>query len=98
MLKQLGLDPNTTLSSLPGGWLRKMALDHALMGNPRVLLLDGPVSHLDVETIDWLEGFLKSFDGTIIFISHDRSFICNMTTRIVDLDRGEPVIYSGNYD
>ena len=98
MLAQLGLDPNVALSSLSGGWLRKAALGRALVSNPRVLLLDEPTNHLDIETIDWLEGFLKTFNGTIIFISHDRSFIRNMATRIVDLDRGKLVTYPGNYD
>lgn len=98
VLAQLGLDPNAALSSLSGGWLRKAALGRALVSNPRVLLLDEPTNHLDIEAIDWLEGFLKSFNGTIIFISHDRSFIRNMATRIVDLDRGKLVTYPGNYD
>ncbi|WP_159307585.1 ATP-binding cassette domain-containing protein [Salmonella enterica] len=98
VLAQLGLDPNAALSSLSGGWLRKAALGRALVSNPRVLLLDEPTNHLDIETIDWLEGFLKTFNGTIIFISHDRSFIRNMATRIVDLDRGKLVTYPGNYD
>ena len=95
MLAQLGLDPNVALSSLSGGWLRKAALGRALVSNPRVLLLDEPTNHLDIETIDWLEGVLKTFNGTIIFISHDRSFIRNMATRIVDLDRGKLVTYPG---
>lgn len=98
VLAQLGLDPNAALSSLSGGWLRKAALGRALVSNPRVLLLDEPTNHLDIEAIDWLEGFLKSFNGTIIFISHDRSFIRNMATRIVDLDRGKLVSYPGDYD
>ncbi|HBL6926536.1 TPA: ABC transporter ATP-binding protein [Citrobacter koseri] len=98
VLAQLGLDPNAALSSLSGGWLRKAALGRALVSNPRVLLLDEPTNHLDIETIDWLETFLKSFNGTIIFISHDRSFIRNMATRIVDLDRGKLVSYPGEYD
>ncbi len=98
VLAQLGLDPNVALSSLSGGWLRKAALGRALVSNPRVLLLDEPTNHLDIETIDWLEEFLKTFNGTIIFISHDRSFIRNMATRIVDLDRGKLVTYPGNYD
>ncbi|HEM7910150.1 ABC transporter ATP-binding protein [Citrobacter koseri] len=98
VLAQLGLDPNAALSSLSGGWLRKAALGRALVSNPRVLLLDEPTNHLDIETIDWLETFLKSFNGTIIFISHDRSFIRNMATRIVDLDRGKLVSYPGDYD
>ncbi|ELO4690642.1 ABC transporter ATP-binding protein [Citrobacter koseri] len=98
VLAQLGLDPNAALSSLSGGWLRKAALGRALVSNPRVLLLDEPTNHLDIETIDWLETFLKSFNGTIIFISHDRLFIRNMATRIVDLDRGKLVSYPGDYD
>ena len=98
VLDQLGLKADTELASLSGGWLRKAALGRALVSAPRVLLLDEPTNHLDIETIDWLEGFLKAFKGTIIFISHDRSFIRNMATRIVDLDRGNLVTYPGNYD
>jgi ATP-binding cassette subfamily F protein uup len=75
VLEQLGLEADMELASLSGGWLRKAALGRALVSNPRVLLLDEPTNHLDIETIDWLEGFLKTFNGTIIFISHDRSFI-----------------------
>lgn len=98
VLAQLGLEADAPLSSLSGGWLRKAALGRALVSSPRVLLLDEPTNHLDIEAIDWLEGFLKSFPGTIVFISHDRSFIRNMATRIVDLDRGQPVSYPGDYD
>ncbi|WP_067702929.1 ABC transporter ATP-binding protein [Erwinia sp. ErVv1] len=98
VLKQIGLDADAPLSSLSGGWLRKAALGRALVSNPRVLMLDEPTNHLDIETIDWLETFLKTFQGSIIFISHDRSFIRNMATRIVDLDRGKLVSWPGNYD
>ncbi|KGT94211.1 ABC transporter ATPase [Erwinia typographi] len=98
VLKQIGLDADAPLSSLSGGWLRKAALGRALVSNPRVLMLDEPTNHLDIETIDWLEGFLKTFQGSIIFISHDRSFIRNMATRIVDLDRGKLVSWPGDYD
>ncbi len=98
VLEQLGLDPNPQLSALSGGWLRKAALGRALVSAPRVLLLDEPTNHLDIEAIDWLEGFLKTFQGSIVFISHDRSFIRNMATRIVDLDRGKAVSYPGDYD
>ncbi len=91
VLAQLGLEPDMQLSALSGGWLRKAALGRALVSGPKVLLLDEPTNHLDIEAIDWLEGFLKTFSGTIIFISHDRSFIRNMATRIVDLDRGKLV-------
>ncbi|AHG21999.1 ABC transporter ATPase [Chania multitudinisentens RB-25] len=98
VLLQLGLNGDAELSSLSGGWLRKAALGRALVSSPRVLLLDEPTNHLDITTIDWLEGFLKEFQGSIIFISHDRSFIRNMATRIVDLDRGKLVSWPGNYD
>ncbi|VEA64568.1 Uncharacterized ABC transporter ATP-binding protein Rv2477c/MT2552 [Serratia plymuthica] len=98
VLLQLGLDGDAELSSLSGGWLRKAALGRALVSSPRVLLLDEPTNHLDISTIDWLEGFLKEFQGSIVFISHDRSFIRNMATRIVDLDRGKLVSWPGNYD
>ena len=98
VLEKIGLDAETELSSLSGGWLRKAALGRALVSNPKVLLLDEPTNHLDIETIDWLETFLKTFTGSIIFISHDRSFIRNMATRIVDLDRGKLVSWPGDYD
>ncbi len=98
VLQQIGLAPDTELSSLSGGWLRKAALGRALVSNPRVLMLDEPTNHLDIETIDWLETFLKTFTGSIVFISHDRSFIRNMATRIVDLDRGKLVSWPGDYD
>lgn len=98
VLGKLALSPNTLLSELSGGWLRKAALARALVCDPDVLLLDEPTNHLDVEAIEWLEEFLLGFDGSIVFISHDRSFIRKMATRIVDLDRGQLVSYSGNYD
>jgi ABC transport system ATP-binding/permease protein len=98
VLEKIGLQADTELSSLSGGWLRKAALGRALVSNPRVLMLDEPTNHLDIETIDWLEGFLKTFTGSIVFISHDRSFIRNMATRIVDLDRGKLVSWPGDYD
>ena len=98
VLLKLGLNPNTKLSSLSGGWLRKAALARALVCDPDVLLLDEPTNHLDVEAIEWLENFLLDFQGSIVFISHDRSFIRKMATRIVDLDRGQLVSYLGNYD
>ncbi len=98
VLLKLGLNPNTKLSALSGGWLRKAALARALVCDPDVLLLDEPTNHLDLEAIEWLENFLLDFQGSIVFISHDRSFIRKMATRIVDLDRGQLVSYPGNYD
>lgn len=98
VLLKLGLNPNTKLSALSGGWLRKAALARALVCDPDVLLLDEPTNHLDVEAIEWLENFLLDFQGSLVFISHDRSFIRKMATRIVDLDRGQLQSYPGNYD
>ena len=98
VLVKLDLNADTLLSDLSGGWLRKAALARALVANPDVLLLDEPTNHLDVEAIEWLEEFLLGFAGSIVFISHDRSFIRKMATRIVDLDRGKLVSYPGNYD
>ncbi|GKX51861.1 ABC transporter ATP-binding protein [Budvicia aquatica] len=98
VLIRLELSADAALSSLSGGWLRKAALARALVCSPDVLLLDEPTNHLDIETISWLEEFLKEFQGSIVFISHDRSFIRTMATRIVDLDRGKLVSWPGNYD
>jgi ATP-binding cassette subfamily F protein uup len=98
VLLKLGLDADTELKSLSGGWLRKAALGRALVSAPHILLLDEPTNQLDIESSAWLADFLKEFQGSIIFISHDRSFIRNMATRIVDLDRGKLVSYPGNYE
>ena len=98
VIAHLELPAEETLSALSGGWLRKAALGRALVCGPGVLFLDEPTNHLDIETIQWLEGFLKSFGGSIVFISHDRSFIRNMATRIIDLDRGKLASWPGSYD
>ena len=98
IISSLSLDGEALLSSLSGGWLRKAALAKALVCQPTVLLLDEPTNHLDIETIQWLEEFLKSFNGSIVFISHDRSFIRQMATRIIDLDRGKVASWGCDYD
>ncbi|GEM76964.1 ABC transporter ATP-binding protein [Vibrio sagamiensis] len=98
VLAALKLTAETKLTDLSGGWQRKAALARALVCDPDVLLLDEPTNHLDVTTIEWLETFLKDFKGSIIFISHDRTFIKSMATRIVDLDRGQLASFPGNYD
>jgi len=97
-MSTLSLDPDAKISDLSGGWLRKVALAKALVTSPDILLLDEPTNHLDIESVLWLEKFLKDFGGTIIFISHDRAFIRGLSTRILDLDRGQLKSYPGDYD
>ncbi|MFT7052703.1 MAG: ATP-binding cassette subfamily F protein uup [Psychromonas sp.] len=98
ILDRLAIDPESTLDQLSGGWLRKVALAKALVNDPDLLLLDEPTNHLDVGTIEWLEEFLLSFQGAIIFISHDREFIRRLSTRIIDIDRGNLSSWPGGYD
>lgn len=97
LCQQFDMNGNASLATLSGGWLRKAALARALIAKPDILLLDEPTNHLDVAAIQWLEGFLKSFAGAIIFISHDRAFIRALATRIIDLDRGLLTSHPGNY-
>ncbi len=97
-MSTLSLNAEAKICDLSGGWLRKVALAKALVTNPDILLLDEPTNHLDIESVLWLEKFLKDFAGTIIFISHDRAFIRGLSTRILDLDRGQLKSYPGDYD
>jgi ATP-binding cassette subfamily F protein uup len=97
VMSRLELDGDVNLSNLSGGWLRKVALARALVRSPDLLLLDEPTNHLDVSAIEWLETFLKEFNGAVLFISHDRAFIHKLATRIVDLDRGRITSYPGDY-
>ena len=98
VMSTLSLDGDAKISDLSGGWLRKVALAKSLVTNPDILLLDEPTNHLDIASVLWLEKFLKDFTGTIIFISHDRAFIRGLSTRILDLDRGQLKSYPGDYD
>ena len=98
VMSTLSLNAEAKISDLSGGWLRKLALAKALVTQPDILLLDEPTNHLDIESVLWLEKFLKDFAGTIIFISHDRAFIRGLSTRILDLDRGQLKSYPGDYD
>ena len=98
VMSTLSLNPEDKICDLSGGWLRKLALAKALVTSPDILLLDEPTNHLDIDSVLWLEKFLKDFSGTIIFISHDRAFIRGLSTRILDLDRGKLKSYPGDYD
>lgn len=97
VLEQLSLPADKQLCELSGGWLRKAALAKALVQDPDVLLLDEPTNHLDLNAIAWLEKVLLDFNGSIVFISHDRAFIRAMATRIIDLDRGNISSWPGTY-
>ncbi|GAA4896096.1 ATP-binding cassette ATPase Uup [Ferrimonas pelagia] len=96
-LSHLELDGQQKMGALSGGWQRRAALARALVQAPDVLLLDEPTNHLDIDAIEWLENLLLGYEGSIIFISHDRGFIRKMATRIVDLDRGKIMSFPGNY-
>lgn len=89
------LDRMTTEFS--GGWQMRIALAKLLISNPKVLLLDEPTNHLDLESVKWLEGFLRSYSGTVIVVSHDRVFMDNMVDRVAEIDNGQVKLYKGNY-
>lgn len=96
-LHRLHLDPEVRISSLSGGTAKRVALAQALVTQPDVLLLDEPTNHLDLDSIEWLEQLLLDFKGSIVTITHDRSFLDRVATRIVELDRGHLMSYPGNF-
>ncbi len=97
VISRLSLDPDALFSSLSGGKKRRVLLAQALVKEPDILLLDEPTNHLDIESIQWLEDFLKSYVGTVLFITHDRTFLQALATRIVQLDRGQLTSFPGDY-
>lgn len=96
-INRLDLQEDAIVGTLSGGGRKRVALARALVVSPDVLLLDEPTNHLDFASIEWLEEMLQSFSGSVIFITHDRRFLDNVATRIIELDRGELKSFSGNF-
>ena len=96
-LHRLSLDPSNVISTLSGGMKKRVALARALVAAPDVLILDEPTNHLDFTSILWLEELLRDFKGSVLFITHDRRFLDNVASRIVELDRGSLQSYPGNF-
>jgi len=98
IMTQLQLPGEQKLNELSGGWRRRVALGKALVSQPELLLLDEPTNHLDISTIEWLEHHVRGYQGSVIFITHDRTFLQKLATRIVEIDRGKLISWPGNYN
>ncbi len=98
VLTRLNLDPAAEFAALSGGLKRRVLLAQALVHEPDLLLLDEPTNHLDVDSIAWLEDFLLDWNGTLLFITHDRAFLRRLATRIIELDRGQLSSWPGDYE
>ena len=101
VLHGLGFDDariDGDVGALSGGWKMRVAMARVLLGRPDVLLMDEPTNHLDIESIIWLEAFLKSQTGALLMTSHDKDFMNRLVTKIAEIDSGEITVYSGNYD
>jgi ATPase subunit of ABC transporter with duplicated ATPase domains len=101
VLHGLGFDDERIdgdVGALSGGWKMRVAMARVLLGKPDVLLMDEPTNHLDIESIIWLEAFLKTLPGALLMTSHDREFMNRLVTKIAEIDGGEITVYSGNYD
>jgi ATP-binding cassette subfamily F protein uup len=97
LISELGLPAEKRMNELSGGWRRRVALAQALVSNPELLMLDEPTNHLDISTIEWLEDTVRRYPGAVLFVTHDRSFVEKVATRIVDIDRGKLRSWPGGY-
>jgi len=97
VIKRVKLDPEAEYDTLSGGQKRRVFFAKSLVRNPDVLLLDEPTNHLDIESIEWLEGFLKAYTGAIVFVTHDRVFMAHLATRIIALERARIFSWACNY-
>ena len=97
VLSRLALPADAIVDTLSGGWRRRVLLARALAGQPDLLLLDEPTNHLDIDAIIWLEDFLATYAGAVMFVTHDRAFLQRLATRIVELDRGRLTSWPGDY-
>jgi ATP-binding cassette subfamily F protein uup len=98
ILSRLGIaDTNARMGTLSGGQRKRVALAHALISNPQLLILDEPTNHLDAETITWLENYLARYRGALLLVTHDRYFLDRVTGRILEIDRGQVQAFDGNY-
>ncbi|MEO8056292.1 MAG: ABC-F family ATP-binding cassette domain-containing protein [Acidobacteriota bacterium] len=101
VLHGLGFDDERIdgdVGALSGGWKMRVAMAKVLLGRPDVLLMDEPTNHLDIESILWLEEYLKKYPGSLLMTCHDRDFMNRVVTKVVEIDAGETITYSGNYD
>jgi ATP-binding cassette subfamily F protein uup len=96
-ISELSLPADKKMHELSGGWRRRVALARALVQKPDLLLLDEPTNHLDIVTIKWLENVVRSYDGSVLFITHDRAFLRGLATRIVEIDRGKLTSWPGDF-
>lgn len=96
-ISELSLPADKMMHELSGGWRRRVALAKALVQKPDLLLLDEPTNHLDIVTIKWLENVVRSYAGSVLFITHDRAFLNLLATRIVEIDRGKLTSWPGDY-